>query len=83
MSGPVRLIAHGVDSSLLRPTLTNSVGDRDLDPSDLWRKLAAIIGKQATLWLARNREGGLTRSLEPLQRLRTMYDEAGSPRGAA
>ena len=62
----------------LRLSLTGHGDTVDVDASVLSRQLASIMGRHVALWLARNREGGLFRSLKPLERLRARYDELGS-----
>lgn len=62
-----RMLKHGARRALLQ------MGDTSTSKAALLADLDAIITEQRSLWLARNRPGGLTDSLANLERARQLY----------
>ena len=73
MRNAVHLLLHGIEDTRLRLSITGNKTAGAIDPAALYDDLTEIINAHIEVWLERNRVGGLSRSLFPLEELRKKY----------
>ncbi|MDD9989518.1 MAG: family 20 glycosylhydrolase [Spirochaetaceae bacterium] len=75
LGNATRLLLHGINLSRLKLSATGQDTNVTVDPADLVDDISEIMSTHVVLWLERNRIGGLSRSMYPLEEWRRKYVE--------
>ena len=75
LGNATRLLRHGINLSRLKLSATGLDTNVTVDPADLVDDISEIMSTHVVLWLERNKIGGLSRSMYPLEEWRRKYVE--------